>query len=583
MINQWYLVTNVPFAFQEMATVTIVVTLAALSTMCHAQHPQIESVIFQHHHAVYTTKSYWLITTIHDFSSFPTSLNTIKANLDNTFTEAVTMLNRLIDIAKSHKREEQYKPYIQLFKMTCNDILHLYSLHRENNKHFLDLLIVLDPVGSRNKRALLPLGGFFKSLFCTASNKDVQKIKNAVQNLAKRQNNQGALLSEALSLINITRVNVEDNRHAINDLINATDYLLERTKEIKHIKDELNALRTFVIAHSELNLIVTELRDNISKFRSHLENLELTLDTLGLNKLAPSVISPTKLQNTLLTIQNGLPKNLQLPVDPTEDLFHYYRYLSCESFVVGHIFSTITMVPLLDTSSTFNLFELHNLAIPDTSLNLSVSYAIESKFIAISESNQHFALLSDQDYYKCSDNYNHYCSFASPLYLAHHHESCVMALYRKANNEIKQFCQVQFSKHITSKAVYLGKGLWTILVTKPENLKITCIDKPNKLLKINGPIKLIQLEKSCTGYADTFILPAYFEGHSQIENNMGPNIEPINTSFNASQFQIWQNLNLSNPTARKFNLHKLEGMKKYYIANVHSALQEYALRFTRGQ
>ena len=61
--------------------------------------------------------------------------------------------------------------------MTHNDILHLYSLHRENNKHFLDLLIVLDPVGSRNKRALLPLGGFFKSLFGTASNKDVQKIK----------------------------------------------------------------------------------------------------------------------------------------------------------------------------------------------------------------------------------------------------------------------------------------------------------------------------------------------------------------------------------------------------------------------
>ena len=306
-----------------------------------------------------------------------------------------------------------------------------------------------------------------------------------------------------------------------------------------------------------------------------MENLELILDTLGLNKLAPSVISPTKLQNTLLTIQNGLPRNLQLPVDPTEDLFHYYKYLSCESFVVAHIFSTITMVLLLDASSKFNLFELHNLAIPDTSLNLSVSYAIESKFIAISESNQHFALLSDQDYYNCSSNYNHYCSFASFLYLANHHESCIMALYRKSNNEIKQFCQIQFSKHVTSKAVYLGKGLWTILVTKLENLKITCLDKLNKLLKISGPIKLIQLEKSCTVYADTFILAACFEGCSQMENNMGPNIELINTSLNASQFQIWQNLNLSHPTARKFNLRKLENMKKYYIPNVNSALQEY--------
>ena len=99
-----------------------------------------------------------------------------------------------------------------------------------------------------------------------------------------------------------------------------------------------------------------------------------------------------------------------------------------------------------------------------------------------------------------------------------------MAQYRKSNNEISQFYRVQFSKHVTSKVEYLGIGLWTILVTKPENLKITCLNKPNKLLKINGPIKLIQLEKSCTDYADTFILPAYFEVHSQIENNMHPNV-----------------------------------------------------------
>ena len=103
-------------------------------------------------------------------------------------------------------------------------------------------------------------------------------------------------------------------------------------------------------------LVVVELRDNINKFRSYLENLKLTLDTLGLNKLTPSVMSPTKLQDVLLNIQHVLPRNLQLPVDPTKDLFHYYKYLTCESFVVVHISSTITMVPLLDASSKLNLY-----------------------------------------------------------------------------------------------------------------------------------------------------------------------------------------------------------------------------------
>ena len=212
-----------------MAAVTLFVTLmAGLSTVCQCQQPQIESVIFQKHHSVFTTKSHWLITTIHDSSNYERSLSNIKSSLDNTFTEAITMLNRLIGIAKTHNQQEHYKPYIHFFKMTRNDILHLYSLHRGNNKHFLDLLIVLDPIGSqRSKRALLPIGGFLKSLFGTASNKDLQKIKQAVQDLARRQNDQGHLLSDALSLINITRVDVEANRHAINDLVNATDYLLE--------------------------------------------------------------------------------------------------------------------------------------------------------------------------------------------------------------------------------------------------------------------------------------------------------------------------------------------------------------------
>ena len=54
---------------------------------------------------------------------------------------------------------------------------------------------------------------------------------------------------------------------------------------------------------------------------------------------------------------------------------------------------------------------------------------------------------------------------------------------------------------------------------------------------------------------------------------MGPNIEQINTSINVSQFQIWQNLNLSNPTARKFNLHKLEDMYIQHYKNTHQINQ----------
>ena len=68
-------VTDVSFVFQEMAAVTILVTLmAGWSTVCQCQQPQIESVIFQQHHLVFMMKSHWLIMKIHDFSNYERSL-----------------------------------------------------------------------------------------------------------------------------------------------------------------------------------------------------------------------------------------------------------------------------------------------------------------------------------------------------------------------------------------------------------------------------------------------------------------------------------------------------------------------------
>ena len=93
------------------------------------------------------------------------------------------MLTRLIDIAKTHQREYLYGPYIQLFKLTRNDVLHLYSLHSENNEELNDLT-VLDPVNyGRTKRALLPLGGFSNLYLALLVTRMFKKLKRQYRTL----------------------------------------------------------------------------------------------------------------------------------------------------------------------------------------------------------------------------------------------------------------------------------------------------------------------------------------------------------------------------------------------------------------
>ena len=157
-------------------------------------------------------------------------------------------------------------------------------------------------------------------------------------------------------------------------------------------------------------------------------------------------------------------------------LFHYYKYLSCESFCDGayllhHYSGCHSLMPV----QKFNLYELHNLAIPDKSgKSICVLCDRSQVMLPFLKSHQYFCHFGQT---KIITNVpvtttitvalKAHCiwqiTISPVLWL------CTENLTLKSNSSAR----VQFSKHIRSTAVYLGKGLWTLLVTQPgKSLKL---------------------------------------------------------------------------------------------------------------
>ena len=101
-----------------------------------------------------------------------------------------------------------------------------------------------------------------------------------------------------------------------------------------------------VLIHSHrLRVAVSDIRNDINKFGKY-------LDTLSSGKLSPTLVDHIHLCDELLRIQKELPQTIELPENPANNIWHYYKYLTV-SFV-PHTDKIILMIrlPLVDSDSS---------------------------------------------------------------------------------------------------------------------------------------------------------------------------------------------------------------------------------------
>ena len=236
---------------------------------------------------------------------------------------------------------------------------------------------------NRHKRSLI--GGLFNFLFGTADQKDIDLLKQQVEELYENQVDQEEILNDIISVANISRGLINQNIMKINDIIGTISSLNDT---IENTEQQLVPLFTarrflflqldFLIHHSRVQELIKQLQNDITLIRQY-------LDVHSTGKLTPVLVDSHHLRKELIKINKQLPTSLTLPEDPTTNIWHYYKFLTVTPIIQDDKLIMMIRIPLIDLASSMTLFKIYNLHISNHDIGKSLKYRLQGNNLAVTK------------------------------------------------------------------------------------------------------------------------------------------------------------------------------------------------------
>ena len=128
------------------------------------------------------------------------------------------------------------------------------------------------------------MGSAFSFLFGVVSENDLSQIRNSVNMLARNQQSILHVEKEGSTILNVSIVQISENRHAIAELITALQWTDAKIKMIHEaIEKQIMQLEQFVDMFLKLDLILDELKQMTQRAMFYLENIRLQLNRLSMD------------------------------------------------------------------------------------------------------------------------------------------------------------------------------------------------------------------------------------------------------------------------------------------------------------
>lgn len=489
---------------------------------------QNDNVIFQKINSVSMARSQWIFTFVLDLKPYENFIAKLRVKLQDTDKVLQLLSNKF-----SNKRR-----YELAFKRLKIEISELKTILSRLVFSFGNYKMINTKQKSRQKRTLIPFAGKILSwAFGTLTNADLKVLKSSLRTLAAQQQNILHVVKDSVSILNITRVEVSQNRRAVNQVIQFTEQI---NMAVFNVTNEVNMLKQFVGLYTHVKLLIDETKQSIYRASLYLNNLQHKFNDLALGHLSPSVIGTSDLKKILTEISKLLPNRFVLPSNPDLDIWFYYKTLTC-TLVEGdkNQFLVIVSLPLLDTHYTFDLFKIFNIPIAYHNTSMTATYDLNSNYFAINNDRTHFIVLDDEDAEKCSLHLQKFCAPRSPMYAIVNYKPCLIQLFLQKK---EKSCHSLIKPHDhLPKAMYITQGTWMISLSRQSSINIVCQDHSNVLKTMKPPLHMLHLDDSCYAVNDDLVLTSFFIHESNIAINDPYKI--LLTNYNVSMsMNIWKPL-----------------------------------------
>ena len=241
----------------------------------------------------------------------------------------------------------------------------------------------LRAIKTRKKRFFAELGTFLAGVGTYVNYRNIQKIKENIEILHeenKRQDRAIGMLYRFLKIVD-TRVRIHTKMlNSLNVALTQLQYKLMGTIYLSQYKSfTIYVLRDAGYAMARLLSGLTAATQNI-------ESIYAYLRIMNSHCLDTTVMPVSQLRELLKYVQQeieGSPR-LELPLElNSHDIQGYYNVIRVTALLTDDVLFIVMTIPLKDTSLQMNVYKVHNLPPIHPKLNISVTYELEGKYLAI--------------------------------------------------------------------------------------------------------------------------------------------------------------------------------------------------------
>lgn len=496
-----------------------------------------ENIVFEKVNDVFVNDAKWLVTFVHDLAPYIEFINKVESSTN--FTK-----NIVKEVASLYESKETtgFKETFRSLEIELNILTGTFQTVKQSFDQYNNI----SPKTRLSKRSILPIvGEALSALFGVVSSSDMENINRNIKTLAQNQQQLIHDVHVGLSILNLTKTQVSENRHAIIDLVKC---VTKMDVELERLSDEMNRkykqLSNFVNAYHQTELLINELKLMIQNMITYLNNLKLELSVLSMNHLSVNTITPNQLKTLLSDLKTRLPINYQLPENPQTNIWYFYEILHCTTYLSENKIFIVLNVPMLNIKNSYEIYRVINIPIPfhegkNVHEELAFKYKLESESIMMSNDRSKYSLLSENDLDMCINKKTKFCNPRKAMYPTNLNKLCVIAQFLDKSQDIEKYCTKLIIRSSLPNAKLIHDGFWVISTKIELKFIIHCQKRQTFIETVKSPVGTIRIPNSCTAANEHMSIPMYNVGHTDAD--VYDSLSRLLTFSNITNFHIWQN------------------------------------------
>ena len=177
---------------------------------------------------------------------------------------------------------------------------------------------------------------------------------------------------------------------------------------------------------------------------------------------------------------------------------------------------TLVSLPLIDTNSRYELYQIFNLPVPYNLTRMTAQYGLETNHLAVNIKRTQYMLLSDTDFLQCAAPRSSFCALRKPSFPLHDSQRCVTALFLKKVERIDFFCKTIVTlNNKLPLALYISDGTWVVITVEPIVFTVMCVGNKRYQTTVRPAVSYVTLNMSCHAFSDQMTLPPYYYHESE--------------------------------------------------------------------